>query len=251
MLVSCTVFAVLSVMLLQVFSTISLSANSSKARSEVLRQAIGALERVNYDLDGIVQSGDWSLLVVKGTGTAGNDSLIFLAPVNASQQPAGPRQLSLVRYAIENRTADSPSFGGWPAMPAFSRAVRPFSWNDDLGAYLPFSEVTAETALIGTESQQIAPGVIRYEVCFQLWDGTITATEPTDTTTIRALICGIVSLDRQTAIKLSSAQLESLPTLFPKARDSQRPLEAWSGSIEHLPLVARKTVHIYEQTIPL
>lgn len=251
MLASCTVFTVLSLLLLQISATVSSTVKSSQAISEVLRQAIGALERVTYDLNDLVQSGDWKLLVVKGTGAAGNDSLIFLAPVDAATQPTGPRQLSLVRYGIEDRAAGVPSFGDWPAMPAFSRAVRPFAWNDDLGAYLPLTEATADAALGGTQSQQIAPGVIRLEVCFQLWDGSITASEPSDATSIRALICGVVVVDRQAAVRLSATDRANLPSLFPKAKDAQRPLEAWRDSIGNLPPIARKTVRTYEQTILL
>lgn len=250
-LVAGAVFAILAGLLLQVFGSLTASTSSSQARSEALRQAIGALERVDRDLAGFVQSGKWKLLVVKGTGASGNDSLVFLAPVSTAKLPAAPRQLSLVRYGIESRAADTPSFGGWPEMPAFSRTARTFSWDDDLGAYLPFTESAANAALSGAEPQQIAPGVIRCEVCFQLWDGSIVAEEPADPAGIRAIICGIVAVDRQSVAKLSASERDSVASRFPKAGLHQRPLEAWRGSIEQLPPAVRKTIHVYEQTISI
>lgn len=251
LLAACAVFAILAALLLQVLGSVTASTSSSRARSEVLRQAIGALERVHRDLAGLVQSGKWKLLVVKGSGSAGNDALVFLAPLNAARQPAAPRQLSLVRYGIDPRAAGAPSFGEWPEMPAFSRTARAFSWGDDLGAYLPFTESKAKAALSAAEPQQIAPGVIRYEVCFQLRDGSIVTDEPADPASIRALICGVVAVDRQSIARLPAAERDGVASRFPKAQPNQRPLEAWRGSIEQLPPAVRQTIHIYEQTIPI
>gem|GEM_PF-6470375 len=251
MLVACAVFAILAALMLHVLGTVMASTNSSRARSEVLRQAIGALERVHRDLSGLVQSGKWRLLVVKGTGSAGDDAIVFLAPLNAARKPTDPRQLSLVRYGIEPRPANAPSFGEWPEVPAFSRTARAFSWGDDLGAYLPFTESTAKAALSNAEPQQIAPGVIRYEVCFQLRDGSIVPDEPADRASIRALICGIVAVDRQSLARLPASERDGVANRFPKAKSNQRPLEAWRGSIEQLPPAVRQTIHVYEQTIPI
>ncbi len=252
MLVSCVVFSILDGLLLQAFNSISATSNLSQSRAEILRQAIGALERVNDDLTALVQTGEWKMLVIKGSDASGkNDALIFLGPVSAPVQPAGPRNLSLVRYGIDERSPGAPSFGGWPSMPAFSRTVKPFAWSDDLGSLLPITEASAASALGSAAPQQIAPGVIRYEICFQLWDGTIAAEEPSDKTSIRAIICGIVVVDKDAISQLPGAQRESLAAQFPKVAPHQRPLEAWQGVIEKLPSSVRKTIRIYEQTISI
>ncbi len=251
LLVSTAVFAILAALLLQVFGSVTASAKASRARTEVLRQAVGALERLHRDLSGLVQSGKWKLLVVKGDGVAGNDAIIFLAPLPAAHVPEAPRRLSLVRYGIEPPPAGAPSPGDWPGVPAFARTARAFSWNDDLGSFLPLTEAAAGTALANVEPQQIAPGVIRYEICFQLRDGSIVAEEPADPTTIRALICGIVAVDRQSLARLPEGERESVAARFPKVQSNQRPLEAWRGAVDQLPSAVRQTIHVYEQTISI
>jgi type II secretory pathway pseudopilin PulG len=251
MMVSCVVFMLLSALLLQVFGTISKANDGTHRRSEILGQAIGALERVNYDLKSAVRSGGANMAVLKSVDSDHNDALIFVSSVSSAGTPAATRNLSVVEYGITAKPAGDPDFSGWPDVPAFSRTVRTFAWGDDLGSLLPFTSITAAAAVAGGTTQQISPGVIRCEICFQLWDGSVVAAPPSDWSQVRALVCGIVVVDRKTAASLVAAGQPDLASYFPKADDGQLPCAAWNGVIAKLPPAARQTVRIYEYTLSI
>ncbi len=246
LLAACAIFMVLIVMATQVFGSVSSTAALAQRRLEILKQVVGAMERLRFDLQGLVTTGEARLWVEKNEN-GGSDALYFAAPVAASASPADPRKLSVVRFGIEPRPDGAPSDNGWPDEAAFSRTVFPVEWNEDLG---PVFSGKALPAAKG-ETQQISPGLIRYEICFQLWDGTISATAPDDWRDIRALICGVVAIDRRAANLLSPDQLRALPDHFPDPKNGQRPSEAWAGSLDGLPKPVRETLRIYEEVISI
>ncbi|XHR30441.1 MAG: type II secretion system protein J [Chthoniobacteraceae bacterium] len=251
LLVSCAVFLILIGVTLQIFKTVSHISDASQRRMETMKQAMSALERVSYDLHEAVHSGSANLLVIKNADPCGNDALVFVATVASSSTPESPRLLSVVKYSIAEKTSGTPDFGGWPTIPAFSRTVRPLSWSDDLGAILPLSETTSATAVASGSTQQVSPGVIRYGICFQRWDGSIVANPPSDPAQVRALICGIVAIDKIAATRLSAAQRTTLASQFATLKDGERPFSVWKNSLNTLPQATRETVRIYEQVISI
>ena len=246
LLAACVAFAILITMLLQVFGSVSTTAGLAQRRLEILKQVVGAMERMRFDLQGLLANGNARLWVEKNENGV-SDALYFAAPVAASSRPQDARKLSLVRFGIEPRPPGSPSGTGWPETEALSRTVFPVGWDEDIG---PVFSGKAKPAAKG-ETQQIAPGLVRYEVCFQLWDGAISATAPEDWRDIRALICGVVAIDRVAASRVSANQLRSLAGHFPDPKPGQRPAEAWAGSLDGLPKPIRETLRVYEEVISI
>lgn len=252
LLAATAVFVLLMGLLMQVLGSVSSTSDLSQRRIEILRQAISALQRVEFDLRDTIRTGGSGIFVVKGGSGNINDSLYFLAPVSASTGPSGdPRKLSLVRYGVASPATGQPSFGQWPEMPALSRTVKPFGWDDDIGTLLPLTASGAEDVLSKGDIQQISPGIIRYEICFQQWDGTITSQPPSSWSSVRALLIGVVAIDRKAASRLTQGERDSLALKFDKPGNNDRPSAKWNGVIGNLPQSVREGIRIYEQTISI
>lgn len=251
LLAATVVFILLMGLLMQVLGSVSSTSDLSQRRLEVLRQAISALQRVEFDLRETIRTGGSGIFVNKGGSGNINDELYFLAPVSGSTSPTEPRKLSLVKYGVASPGAAQPSFGQWPEMPALSRTVVPFDWADDVGRLLPLSASTTASAATGGDTQQISPSVIRYEICFQQWNGTITSQPPTDLSSVRALLIGVVAIDKKAASRLTQGERDSLAVRFEKPKDGVRPSAKWNDEIGNLPQSVREGIRIYEQTISI
>lgn len=252
LLVSCAVFAMLLVLLLQAFGTIASTTRHSRVRNELLRQAITTVERISHDLARVVRTGGLKLVI---TSTGINDSLAFVGEVDSANLPANPRRLSIVRFGVSPLPQDAPALGDWPSGPVFSRDVLPLDWADDLSGILPFSDATVSSLLNQTtgdvDRQQISPGVIRFEARFQLHDGSTTTVAPVSPSELRAIIIGIVVIEKNTFQRLSSSERDSLPAAFPKIVAPQRPLEIWQNALNQLPPSLQSGIQIYEHTLSL
>ncbi|GAT35331.1 type II secretory pathway, component PulJ [Terrimicrobium sacchariphilum] len=251
LLAATAVFILLMGLLMQVLGSVSSTSDLSQRRLEVLRQAITALQRVEFDLRETIHTGGSGIFVNKGGSGNINDELYFFAPVSGSTSPAAPRKLSLVKYGVSSPATDQPSFGQWPEMPSLSRTVRPFGWGDDVGKLLPLSDTAASTAIAAGDTQQISPSIIRYEICFQQWNGTISSQPPSDWASVRALIIGVVAIDRKAASRLTQGERDSLASQFAKPGANDRPSAKWNGVIANLPQSVREGIRIYEQTISI
>ncbi len=251
MLAASAVLSVLMVLLIQVLGTLSTTSSSSQRRSEMMKQAIGAFERVHFDLKERIQTGGTSILVVKGDSASVNDTLWFIAPVSASvnHTPNEPRKLSLIRYGIQPRPSGQPGFDGWPDMSVFSRSVVPFAWGNNIGNFLPLTSSQVSSAVGDAETQSVSPSIIRFEICFQKWDGTVVDNPPDDFSAVRALIFGMVSVDKNAVGRLTSSERAALAAKFPKPSNNQRPASAWNSVVASLPSNLKATLRIYEQTI--
>lgn len=253
LLAATAVFILLMGLLMQVLGSVSRTSDASQRRLEVLRQAIAALQRVEFDLRDSLHTGGAGILVKKGVVGAGNinDELYFLAPVTGVRSVADPRKLSLVKYGVDSPSGQ-PSFGQWPDMPTLSRTVHPYGWDDYVSNILPLTLSSVANVASPDETQKISPSIIRYEICFQKWDGTITNLPPTDPSTVRALVIGVVAIDRKAASRLTQGERDSLASKFEKPRtDGITPSAAWNGNIGNLPQSVREGIRIYEQTISI
>jgi len=251
LLAATAVFVLLMGLLMQVLGSVSGTSDLSQRRLEVLRQAITALQRVEFDLRDTIRTGGSGIFVSKGGSGNINDELYFFAPVSGSTSPTAPRKLSLVKYGVSSPTSDQPSFGQWPEMPSLSRTVRPFGWGDDIGRLLPLSGSVASAAVADGDTQKISPSIIRYEICFQQWNGSITSQPPSDWSSVRALVIGVVAIDRKAASRLSQGERDSLASQFAKPGSGDHPSAKWNDVIGNLPQSVREGIRIYEQTISI
>ncbi len=251
LLAATAVFILLMGLLMQVLGSVSSTSDLSQRRLEVLRQAITALQRVEFDLRDTIRTGGSGIFVSKGGSGNINDELYFLAPVSGSTSPTEPRKLSLVKYGVDAPGTQQPSFGQWPEMPALSRTVVPFGWKDDVGKLFPLTSSSAASAASGGDTQQISPSIIRYEICFQQWNGTITSQPPSDWSSVRALLVGVVAIDRKAASRLTQGERDSLASKFEKPGANDRPSAKWNDVIGNLPQSVREGIRIYEQTISI
>ncbi len=240
-------------LLMQVLGSVSRNSDASQRRLEVLRQAISAIQRVEFDLRDSIHTGGAGILVKKGGAGNINDELYFVAPVTATKNGGDPRKLSLVKYGVESPGTQQPSFGQWPDMPTLSRTVRPYGWADYVSDIFPLSASSVADAVRDGDTQKISPSIIRYEICFQQWNGTIVNQPPKkDWSSVRALLISVVAIDRKAASRLTQGERDSLASKFEKPReDGDRPAEQWNDVIGNLPQSVREGIRIYEQTISI
>ncbi len=254
LLVACVVFAIMVTLVLQSFGAISGTAKFSQRRLETLKQVMSALERVRFDIGQGARTGGLSPYVIKDTDDAGNDALFFVGPVDAASAPEDARRLSIVRYGVQSRSAGTPDFTGWPDLPGFAQTIHPFGWNEDLGRILPWSTASADEALSRETPQLIAPGVFRFEVSFELWDGRVSSRAPDDWKTVRALVLSVAVFDKKAAFVLTPQQRQDLAAMFPNVNDGLRPADVWrlpTSRMQSLPLPVRETLHVYEKIVAL
>lgn len=248
LLVAGAVFILMTTVILQLFGSVATTSNVSQRRLDILKQATSALDRLAFDVRNHLRTGGVTLLVRKDADGVGNDEVVFAAPVSSYAQTGNERQMAIVRYGIAARPQGSVDLTGWSTEDGFSREIEPLQWADQVEAKLTAAGASGFSA---TGSQQVAPGVIRLEVAFQLWDNSIVSTPPADMLQARALVVAVVALDKKAANSLSASELKALPARFGNASNNQRPSENWQGTLGDLPAPVRETLHVYEKTIPL
>lgn len=235
LLVSFAVLILLSMLLLGSLSSFTTVTSTSGQRIETDSLARAVYDQMDFDLNAAVPTGQVPLTFRKNTaatggGSAPNDSMLFLCRARSTDADS---RMAVVGYDIGSDPLSSDTS-------TVLRHTSPFAWTDD----------TSTIALHSVADTQPLPGVIRMELGFLIddKDGTILADPPADTTTIKAVICALATLDAASLGRLSAAEKQSLVSSLTDAADNAPPVSRWSLSdLPDLPSYVRQNIRFHQR----
>ena len=237
------VFLILLVMIGAILSSTSKIADNSDRTNNSAQEARQVLDRIGLDLNGMIIRPDMDQLVSKLT--PGNDKMVFYSLVSGytgtTVLAAAKSPMSLIGYRINTNAA---------AAPVLQRLDQGLTWEGTNSlAYLTFPARTSVTGTVTPSSSSQIPGmwdttwtgtttatapywhqvgsqVFRFEVCYQLQNGTMTTncpgySSPGSITNTAAIVVAIAILDSKTRKLITTqAQWTSLITALSDPTDS-------------------------------
>lgn len=244
LLVAVAVLAVLVTLLTGAFSLFSQVAATTSRRLETGKQARTVFDRLAIDLDLAVNNRGVVIEFLKNQGLGGeassqNDALLMLANVRSQSSDS---RLAVVGYGVGTYQNKGEDF----SLGVLHRYTAPFSWDDD----------TKKLALPeDAEAQPMAEGVLRFELAFVNDAGQIVVEIPTDEeereefmSTLKSVVCTIVTLDEQSLRKLDDSQRTSLAQRFRDAEAGKMPLEEWQKvNLSDLPQPVAENIRFHQR----
>jgi len=272
-LVSLAILAIVVLLFAQVIEQTSITTSGEEKHLDIASMSRVSLDRLDTDLSGLITGGTSTLIVIKNLASAGagrfNDALIFVTS-GRTQLRSGISEnairLGIRAYRIEAFT-DSALDEQKAPMLAWGDGT--ITWttpgssssqaSSNIGKALAraVSDVTQNTSAGGSMLQfhPLADGILRFEVCFILSNGTFTKTPPISSTFaslgsgnvypvalsaedssdpghlyVKALLIGIVGIDSSTRrlAGTGSGRLADLSDVFSDPPADQTPLQAWN-----------------------
>lgn len=240
MLVAAAVFLLLVVLLLQVVGGFSSSTQNAKRAMYASSEARGVLDRLGFDITGLVRSGGITPEITKASG---NDSIRFLSQVHSVGSAS---RLSVVDYQINSTFNGDPVNSLMAPGPKLGRAAAPFAWINSLGSSLP--GVTNGHLILGES-------ILRFEVSFLDKDSVPLADPPMDTgtppkidlTKVSAIVVTVAALDVGSRAKLSAGDLDGITLPDPSTTNST--LDLWNNELKTATLspVIRQNLRFFER----
>lgn len=241
MLVSVAVFSLLVVLLLQISGGFASGTQNAKRAMDAASEARGVLDRLGFDLMGMVKSGG---VVPEITKSTGNDSIRFLSNVRSAGTDS---RLAVVDYEMDTNFSGDPIASNFNSDIKLGRAAVPFTWNEKLGTNLP--STTNKHLVIGES-------ILRFEITLLDENSLPIATPPMDDSTppkldltkISAIVVTIATLDPTSRSKLSTGDLDAIN--LPDPTNNQDAMALWNEVITSAsqPQVVKENLRIFERT---
>ena len=289
LLVAITILAVIVVVVAQIFSASSSAISSSNKGVNALDASQAVFQQLDLDISRMVLRNDVDYAFVKsdagGAGDPGNDSISFYAEAPGLSEAGGggtpPRPLSVVAYQVVQDSLtellelqygalqiDWTSTGSHPFVP-----TSPLSTSQLLTTLDTPAPNTLPTV---TSFVNLAPEVIRMEICFQLASDPVTSDSPPHLLTktvpaygsatsipfpihnLAGIFVGLVVIDPKSRLLLPKGADLKVAQLFPDAVDNQDILSLWTpyntaSNLEAagVPPQAVEGIHVYQKYFPL
>lgn len=239
LLVSSTVLILLVVTIAGITDSTSRVTSLSDRRMTADSGARQVLDRIGSDFDRSLQREDLPDLIEQQSG---NDRITFFAQ---SEGYKGDRGISEISYTVPSGEH------------VLRRGVLGTSWSTS-GTSINLAFSTTTIPVIPAENYEIvASDVFRFEIAFLMANGSIVAkadrlvspANTPDAQKVRALIVGIVALDRKARASLPNGDVAQLSALFLDAENNKDLLDRWSNALEgsSLPTPVLNSVHMYQR----
>ena len=282
-LVALVVFALIVLMVGQIFNGSSTAISQNNRTMNALDASQAVFQQIGLDVSRMLLRDDVDYSFVKAavgsTGNlAGNDSLSFYARTTGltatGAPPSGtPRALSVVKYAVTQNSSTS--------LYELDYGALQVDW-DNSGSN-PFT-LTSATQLLTTPNTlpavtsftTLAPEVVRMEICFQLVNDPVATDNPPKLLTptvpvygsptsvplpirnLAGFTVGIVVIDPQSRLLLGTGVDLKVAELFPDAAAGEDLLSLWTPDDTTVklegagvPVRAVSGVHVYQKYFPL
>jgi type II secretory pathway pseudopilin PulG len=282
LLISMSILVFLVVLVARILSSTNVAVQAASKQMDVASQARTVLDRIGGDIASMVVAQGSAPIVVKDTapGPPGsssgqyNDGVAFITNARPRAR-AGTVTTPFIRMAMMGYRVSALKDSGLA-----NTAVPMLNWGDGTISFSTAGntvqnslskQVTSDFTVATNQAvtdvrtgdtsgnhmlqfQGVGPGIIRFEICFLLDDGTVVSTPPRDNTFpsvtnnayavalsktvsadvsqrfVRAFIVGIAGLDNQTRQLVGSngSNLDNLADALPNpALTNQTPLQAW------------------------
>ena len=241
LLVALAVFALVSVLLLQIVLFTGRAITADTGRLDAAAQVRQFFDRLGADLAArprrVDLGGIWFQKNDDPNNHAGvNDAIQFYS------QTAGynaARQLSLVSYRVGNAPAGSGQLSGAVCL---ERAAEGTVWagSQPQVLFLPLSAPTVSSTPTPAETNYdvLASGIFRLEFCLLLNTGSfrnttiISVNSTVDYSSVTALVVAVAVLDTQSRRLLSDAQLTTVSGLLKDCPAGSTPMPSWNAALD-------------------
>ena len=242
LLAALAVFALVSVLLLQIVLFTERALSADTGRLDAAAQARQFFDRLGADLAARPRRADLGGIWFQknddpNDGAGINDAIQFYS------QTAGynaTRQISLVSYRVGNAPAGSGQLSGAVCL---ERAAEGTVWTGSQPQvlFLPLSAPTVTSTPTPTPAESnydvLASGIFRLEFCFLLNTGSFSNTNSTSMSTttnyssVTGLVVAVAVLDTRSRRLLSDAQLATLSGLLKDCPSGYAPMPSWNAAL--------------------